>query len=181
MKKTIVISAAVIAVALVAVFAVRWLLPARARPHASDGCMSHLSQLGKLFQMYAIDHAGRYPDSWQEAHDYLASWSDGNTAKLFVCRRSGQKPGPTNRVDSWCSFTLVPGLTTNTPKHRLHAYCDPEHHEGRGANALFTDGSVMWFKKEQFEDLVKAGGMERPQQAGSTVPTGARERAPAVP
>ena len=113
--------------------------------------------------MYAIDHAERYPDSWHAAHGYLASWSDGNTAKLFVCRRSGHKPGSTNEIDSWCSFFLVSGLTTNSPKDRIHAGCRPENHQGKGANLLFTDGSVRWCQAVEFNKLLKDQGIELPQ------------------
>jgi len=101
MKKTVAIIAIIASVAVLAVagwFGIRWLACARARPHASDGCMSHLSQIGKLFQMYAIDHDGKYPDSWQETHDYLASWSEYSGAKIFVCGYCRYRAKSTCRV-----------------------------------------------------------------------------------
>jgi prepilin-type processing-associated H-X9-DG protein len=164
MKKTITIIVSVAVLACLAYFGVRWLASARIRPHASDGCASSLSQFGKLFQMYAMDHDGAYPSSWQNAYDYLVSWEKNANPKMFVCRRSGQQPGPTNQVDSWCNFLIVPGLTTNSPKTLVHACCRPEHHNGKGANVLFTDGSVCWYQAEEFHKLLKEQGIERPQQ-----------------
>ena len=126
--------------------------------------MSHLSQIGKLFKMYSMDHGGNYPQSWQDARDWLASWPEYNSDKIFICPQAGQKPGRTNQVDSWCSFVLVTGLSTNSPKDGVHAFCRPENHQGKGANVLFTDGSVCWYQTEEFDKFLNEQGIDRPQQ-----------------
>lgn len=155
MKNKEFIALAIVIFATAGLSAIIFRFAFQARPNKGDSCMSKLALFSKEFDMYAKDHGGRYPDSWQAIYDYIASDSEHIKHKLFVCRGAAQQAGPTNNVDSWCSFVIVPGLTTNSSKNLPHAYCRIENHKGKGANVLFTDGSVYWLNKEEFCKITK--------------------------
>ena len=160
MRRYIVIIVTVVAVT----FAVMWLGCARPRSASGQKCTSNFAQIGKLFYRYEADHGGNFPSSWQASYDYLASSGQDANPRLFVCRRTGQQPGPTNQVDNWCSFVIVPNLTTNSPMTRVIACCRPEHHDGKGANVLFVDGSVCWYATDEFYKLLKEQGITLPKK-----------------
>lgn len=120
---------------------------ARPTPHHSTRtrCMSNLSQIGKACVMYSMDHGEAFPPSFLSLTNYVS------VPKLFICRGSGNKPGPIETVDQWTDYILVTNVSAGSDSDLVLAYCKPGNHQDRdGVNVLFVDGSVTWVKTEDF-------------------------------
>ncbi len=111
-------------------------------------CMSHLSQMGKAMKMYSMDHEEQFPTKFSQLKGYI------NNPKLYICPSSKVQPGSMSNVDSWTTYTLVPGLKESDSVTAVHVYCDPANHQGRGGNILFLDSSVTWEDAATFQQTI---------------------------
>lgn len=127
-------------------------------------CANNLKCVGFGIKMYAGDHENAYPDRLSKISRYLAHQS-----VLFCCPSSGNESGTFETVDEWTDYAYISGLNeTNAPSEIL-MYCHPKNHEGKGANILFLDGHVEWFRSEgktgggepSFEDMMRTAGERR--------------------
>jgi len=155
MKKTILISIAVVILGILGWGAFLFFTAATARPCGGGPrgrCMSNLSQFGKAMAMYEIDHSNQWPTAFGElVPTYLEH------PRVFRCPEAGGVVGSITNVDTWTRYVLIP-LSPDCPADRAHAFCPPENHGGDGANVLFADGSVGWFTAKDFEVLVQEQG-----------------------
>jgi len=107
-------------------------------------CANNLKQLGLGMKMFAGDHDEMFPSKLVDIRRYMA-----DQAKIFICPRSGNKPGTIETVDGWTDYVYISGLSeTNSPSEIL-MYCPIENHGGEGGNILFLDGHVEWFNAEE--------------------------------
>jgi len=106
--------------------------------------MSNLKQLGLAVIMYADEHDGKLPDSFEQAKQYY------NDAKVL---ESPLKPkdfaGP--------SYIYVSGQTMNTgsPATQIVAYENPEYCQD-DITTLFLDGHVERMQKDSFLEMLGA-------------------------
>lgn len=49
-------------------------------------------------------------------------------------------------------YTVVTQMNQAAPEP-VRAFCTPEHHQGRGANVLYSSGEVRWLDAEDFDRL----------------------------
>jgi prepilin-type processing-associated H-X9-DG protein len=147
-KACIAISVLFICFGLFCVFCV---LPAIERAaHANDciRCLSNLSQIGKACYMYSEEHGGAFPTAFSE----ITNQVDG-CSRLFICKCSGNVPGPLSLVDQWSDYVLVTNISANSANAQILAYCKPENHRSVGANILYVDCSVEWSSRANFSNL----------------------------
>jgi hypothetical protein len=151
MKK---LSIVIVGLALVAT-ALFLLTRARARPVAgspANRCTSNLSSIGKVLSLYEMDHPSELPPLFREFTNYVDS------PKLFRCPVARTSLGSLTNADQWTSYCLVNLSPTSAPD-RVHAFCPPENHHGKGANVLFRDASVQWCSASDFETLIREQGL----------------------
>ena len=140
-------------------------------------CASNLKQIGMALQIYASEHSGQYPASFEE----LLPTAD-ITTEVFVCPLSTDTRAPTTRETLQVfgepghnSYVYAgAGLTsaTITPSHVL-AYENLSNHGGDGMNVVYGDGSVEWVPKKQAAAVVAElqAGFNPPRPA-ATQPSG---------
>jgi hypothetical protein len=122
--------------------------PPRAREKARQvHCMNNLRQISLATDMYREDHSNAWPRSFLDLTNYCQN------PKLFRCISTGQEPGALTNVTEWTDYMFCSPPGTNA----VLAYCVPEHHKKRGGNIVFSDGSVQFFKPEEFADVLKNG------------------------
>jgi prepilin-type processing-associated H-X9-DG protein len=125
-------------------------------------CASNLRQIGQAILTYANDHQGAYPGSFQA----LVASTD-ITAECFVCPSSNDEkaPGDTPQAiaAAWAAGGHLSylyngrGLTTTTATAQtIVAYEPPGNHDSDGGNALFGDGHVEFFNRQQLQKIVPA-------------------------
>jgi prepilin-type processing-associated H-X9-DG protein len=142
-------------------------------------CASNLKQIGLSLQIYAGEHSGQYPASFQE----LLPAAD-ITTEVFVCPLSTDtrafgpttletlqvfgEPGHNSYVYAGAGLTSA----TITPSHVL-AYENLSNHGGDGMNVVYGDGSVEWVPKKQAAAVVAElqAGFNPPRPA-ATQPSG---------
>ena len=106
--------------------------------------MSNLKQLGLAVIMYADDHDGKLPDSFEQAKQYY------NNSKVL---ESPLKPkgfaGP--------SYIYVSGqkMNTGSPTMQVVAYENPEYCQDT-IITLFLDGHVETMQKDRFLETLEA-------------------------
>ena len=125
--------------------------------------------------MYARDSGGAYPDEFTQLEKYFSPKSG---RKAFVTPKNRKNVGQWADVMEWTDYVYIPGTTTSSSPDRVVAFLPPGHHTQRdenGALILFADNHVEWQTVKEFTRTIN----ETPKK--STVPTGARERAPVVP
>lgn len=115
-------------------------------------CMSNLHQIGLAARMYQQDHSNAFP------HSILDLTNDLAVPKLFVCKSAGHEPGALTNLLGWTSYVCCFPPGTN----QVLAYCPLENHKGQGGNILFTDGSVRWFRPEEFTNTLEKGRQGAP-------------------
>jgi hypothetical protein len=136
---------AVICLALVAM-----ILPEVAHGSAHptrDRCTSNLRQIGLGCKMYAMDHNEELPASF----GMLTGYADD--PKLFVCPASGHDPGSIQEVDEWTDYAYVVGLREADSPRCVLAFCPLVNHDGKKANVLFRDCSVVTYTPKHFAAL----------------------------
>ncbi|MHC4622879.1 MAG: hypothetical protein ACYS4W_03145 [Planctomycetota bacterium] len=153
-------------VSVLLVVSVVWLvglfLPHRPGPVAyRTVCMSNLHGLAKAMMVYARHTGGTSyptPDKWCD----LLLEQDYVTERQFICK-AGASQGDTGR----CHYAMNPECDPNSPgdtvllfetKGGWNQYGGPEmltmeHHEGKGCNILFNDGSIKFVQAEEVGEL----------------------------
>ncbi len=171
MKKKVGCIVGLVTLVAVAVFV---LLPALTMPRPSSIVMvdmANLNQIGRACWRYAFDHDGQFPPDFS----HLTQYADH--PRLYVSRHDRDQAGSLSNVMDWTSYVYLSGNTTSSPPDTVVAFLPPGHYEKRnGGVILFADGSVEWKKLQEFTKTLNQTPTKK-----STVPTVARERAPAVP
>ncbi len=115
--------------------------------------MSNLKQLGLTVIMYADDHNGALPDSFEQAKNYYR-----NPKILESPLKPKDFDGP--------SYIYIAGQNTSMPPGNIVVYENPGYCRD-GLTVLFLDGHVEWIKPEQFlnnlEATYKQLGKEMPK------------------
>jgi prepilin-type processing-associated H-X9-DG protein len=114
-------------------------------------CASNLTQLGVALQFYANSNRGRFPDS------LAVLVADGSLpAELLVCPSSKHTPAPGDTAAKQVanlaagqhqSYVYVGKGVTAGRGRQVIVYEPLEHHDGAGANILYTDGSTAFLAK----------------------------------
>lgn len=105
------------------------------------GCIHNLSELMKLGKVFAGDHGGRYPVSFDElAGGYLKA----DDLPIFTCRFPGHKAGNPTNIHSWTDYAYVSGLRDADTSNCVVIFCAPVNHKDEGAVVGFLDGTVQW-------------------------------------
>ena len=112
-------------------------------------CAWHLRQIGQACLLYANDHGGRFPVSFDQliASGVLSS-------EFLVCRSSADNraTGSTPEevianlaMPGHCSYVYVgSGLSTSSPTNAVVVYEKLTNHNKAGINVLFVDGHAEW-------------------------------------
>lgn len=133
--------------------------PPRAREKARQAhCMSNLRQIAMATKAYQVDHSNGWPQSFLDLTNFARN------PKVFRCISTGQKPGALTNVQEWTDYVFCSPPVENG----VLAYCVPEHHKDQGGNIVFADGSVQFFKPEEFADVLKNGKHGAPTRASTT-------------
>ena len=112
-----------------------------------EGCAENLRQIGQGILLYANDHGGAFPDSFQTI------LADENVLPIcFVCPATSdaRASGPTTRAvaqdlvgGGHLSYVYVGReLTNNTSDAKTVVVFEPFSNHGNGMNVLFGDGHV---------------------------------------
>ena len=118
---------------------------ARARQQARNTVsMNNLKQLGLAVIMYADDHDGKLPDSFEQAKEYY-----GDSKVLESPHKPKGFDGP--------SYIYVSGHSMNTESSGMQivAYENPEYCKDT-INALFLDGHVERMQPDRFRETLEA-------------------------
>jgi len=118
---------------------------ARARQQARNTVsMNNLKQLGLAVIMYADDHDGKLPDSFEQAKEYY-----GDSKVLESPHKPKGFDGP--------SYIYVSGHSMNTESSGMQivAYENPEYCKNT-INALFLDGHVERMQPDRFRETLEA-------------------------
>ena len=136
----------------------------RAREQANRvKCASNLRQIGQAAQLFANDHNGNFPDTFEQ----LLTHAD-LTGEVFVCPSSNDNPAPgadgrtraTNLgkgghlsyvyVGKGLGVVTGPGATGKA----VLAYEPPSNHANGGINVLFSDGHVEFFPPQPAKQII---------------------------
>jgi len=105
-------------------------------------CETNFRYLAVLFSAWESQHEHRLPDALSDLYpDYV---SDGELS-LFVCPKTGHRPGDGKNIDEWCDYVYVKGQqwTGRGGRPTLVMYEKPDNHDF-GRHELYSDGSVAW-------------------------------------
>jgi hypothetical protein len=146
MKKTIIVSATGIAIVAAAILA---LLPAIGThctsPMTRD--LNNLHQIGLACTVFAIDHAGCFPEDWSQ----LAPYFSVDASKFFVTTRSKGTGSSMTNVMEWTDYVYIRGITTAAAPSTVVAFLPPTAYRKRTvALVLFADARVERQSPEEF-------------------------------
>ncbi len=122
-------------------------------------CGSHLRQIGQAIMLYAIDHQGRYPNTFGELLE------EDVTSFAFVCSSSKDTPaaaGPTTQATAanlhagghLSYIYLGKGITGVPPAKMVISYEPLANHNNKGMNVLFGDGQVAFIPRKDAVTLL---------------------------
>ena len=145
-------------------------------------CASNLRQIGMALQIYANEHNGQFPPSFDEVLMY-----GDITSEVFVCPSSNDThaTGPTTQatIQQWrkpgfLSYVYVPpspGITVyNIHPGYVLAYEPTSQHGGDGMNVLYGDAHVDFVSKKEADRIaaeLQAGFNPPRPPAGARSPT----------
>jgi prepilin-type processing-associated H-X9-DG protein len=122
-------------------------------------CASNERQIGQALDLYAKEHAGRYPDTLAE----LLTTQD-ITPEVFICPSGNGEKAPGATPEEQANNLIAPknlsyiylgkGLTTSANPDTPILYEDLDNHDDDGANVLFTDGHVEWFSRKGLSAII---------------------------
>ena len=128
-------------------------------------CLSNLRQIGQACLLYANDHQGRFPVSFEQLVK-----SGRLSVQRFVCPSANDEPATGATPDDilakfakpgHCSYVYVGGgLRVGSPRDAVVAHDRLVNHEREGINVLFADGRVEWMSRDlssSFLAELKAG------------------------
>lgn len=120
--------------------------PGRARERALRAiCMNNLRQISLATKAFQKEHANQCPATLQDLTNAFPY------PKGYICRSTGHQPGALTNVNQWTDYFFVSQPGTNG----VLAYCPPDNHKGEGGNIVLVDGSVLWFKANEFLEALK--------------------------
>ena len=130
-------------------------------------CMNNVRQIGLAMQMYADEHEGKYPDTYE----VLLKEACLTTTKVFICPSTHDRiPGEGYPEDfreatleqlklapENCSYTMVGGLKRDDLPDDFILVHDKsaDNHKGEGRNCFFNDGHSKWLIEEEFQEQMK--------------------------
>jgi prepilin-type processing-associated H-X9-DG protein len=153
------------------------LLPSLSRARETANrvkCASDERQLGQALLLYANDHQGKYPDSYEEFIEYAVK--DMQVAhEVFVCPSSGvQLPQTFKRMEpaefaKWAAENssyvyLAKGKTTSSGAEDILMYEKLTNHDNDGINILYADCHVEFQGRPQAEQELQRVGAGDPNQ-----------------
>ena len=96
-------------------------------------CASQLHQIGLAISLYADEHSGKIPQTFDDLHPYASDLD-----KLLICPSAKDTSTPNYQIlaggQKWSSLE-----TTN-----VIVVTEPISNHGDGRNALYGDGHMMW-------------------------------------
>jgi prepilin-type processing-associated H-X9-DG protein len=123
-------------------------------------CGSNLRQIGQAMLLYANEHGGQYPDSFETVLS-----SEEISADVFCCPSTSVRPasGATTQATianfgagHHCSYCYVArGAIVKSSPDIVLAYEPLSNHDDDGMNVLFNDGHVEFIAKPGAEALLK--------------------------
>lgn len=125
-----------------------------ARAHALQGqCLNNLKQISLAMKLYAVDNHDQWPPDLQSivgCHGYCTN------PAVFVCPRTGHKPGSMSQIDQWTDYTFMrPTNGMHTNDQGVAAYCLPKNHDGDFGLILFNGGRVSITPAKDFWPVVR--------------------------
>ena len=140
-------------------------------------CLANLKMLGLGLSIYAEEHGGAYPpaDKWCDVLSGLVSQK--GSEEVFRCPKGGEGRSDyamNPRADRWSAPDVVL-LFESTGGWNLAGGAElltTKHHEDRGCNVLFVDGSVESIKTEEIPRLRWEGKAD--ERTGDLAPANAR-------
>ena len=153
------------------------LLPSlnRAREMANRvKCASDESQLGQALLLYANDHKGKYPDTYEAFIEYAVGELEV-AHEVFICPSSNAQLPQTFKAmtpqefAAWAkdnsSYVYLAGRkTTNANAEDILIYEKMENHDHDGINILYGDGYVEFQMRESAEQELNRVGAGEPNQ-----------------
>jgi hypothetical protein len=130
-------------------------------------CSSNLHEIGLAMRTYAIGHH----DQWFPDFGAIIGCDDRCTnLAVFVCPRTGHKPGTLSQISQWTDYTFVTnasGMRTND--HGVAAYCSPKNHDGAFGLILFNGGDVAIITATNFWQVVSTAETLSPPDFWKTI------------
>jgi hypothetical protein len=110
--------------------------PERKGPSPRVMCAFHLHQIGLAIGLYADEHSGKIPQTFDDLQPYAS-----NLNKLAICPAAKDTSRPSYQIlaggQKWSSWSSLE--TTNTI-----VVTEPISNHGTGRNALYGGGQVVW-------------------------------------
>jgi len=105
------------------------------------------------YSQYPDNHM-KFPPDFQSLFPNYAS-----EPKIFVCPATRHQPGKMTEIDKWTDYVLVPNLRADDAGDTVLAFSKKECYGGQGGNVLFTDTSIRWCNRDEYDRLT--GGLTR--------------------
>lgn len=105
-------------------------------------CKQQVMCLSLFMKMYANDHEGQYPASFQ---DFYGDYVKKDDQKIFTCPSINRHATFTTNVEDSVDYAYVSGLRESDPTNCVAIFCLPSNHHEQGANVGFLDGQAKWF------------------------------------
>ena len=137
-----------------------------------DHCAANLRNIGLACQIYANEHDGKFPDSFEallQTGDIMPDY--------LICRGSNDTEAPGASSAEWASHLsegghvsyvyVGKGLTQSVPNPQsvVVAYEPLGNHPGEGTNFVFADGRVRRLDDKKAKALIAAIPTTRPTTA----------------
>jgi prepilin-type processing-associated H-X9-DG protein len=110
-----------------------------------EQCTNNIRQLGIGALLYAYDHNGAFPSTFEEMATYY-----NNDQSLLQCPAVQEHETPSD-------YELVPGLTLESGSDKVLIHEKKPNHEGK-LNVVFTDGRVEGVTPEDLDKLLTMPG-----------------------
>lgn len=120
-------------------------------------CANNLRQIGVATRGFQHEHGDAFPHSLLDLTNAIPY------PTCYVCKSTGHMAGKMADVSEWTDYVFVFPPGTNG----VLAYCPPKNHRNRGGNIVFVDASVMWYKAEDFTNVLRHGRQRESTQVGS--------------
>jgi hypothetical protein len=112
-------------------------------------CRNNIKQITLFLKMYAGDHEGKYPVTFNDA---VVGYLKTNDMMIFKCPASQHHVGSIINIHDWTDYAYVSGLTEADPTNCVIMFCIPDNHKSEGANVGFLGGNVQWYPCERIKD-----------------------------
>jgi len=127
-------------------------IPGARREVRQIGCVHNLKLLGMALHQYAIENAGRYPDTWNQLYPEFLSDDLTYVSEVFRCPEQRRDKDSASWVATaindpffeTVSYVIVPGRRRSDGPNTILAYEAGDNHLGIGRAELYVDGHCGW-------------------------------------